>query len=90
MKKEMVITAANRQYAEAYKKQFTSKDMLTALELYKEIVVSYPDSEEAGYSQSQIQNIIHDVVPKEVLYKAQLDMALKYAKHSDEPKTQPV
>ena len=83
MNKEMVITAAGRQYTEAYKKHFASKDLFAALQLYKHVVASYPDSEEAEYSRTQIQNIMRDVVPKDVLYGAQLDMALKYTKDKD-------
>jgi hypothetical protein len=80
MKKEQVITEAGRKYAEAYKKHFSSKDLYGALQSYKEVVTSYPNSQEAEYSRTQIQNIMQDVVPKDVLYAAHLEMALKYVK----------
>ena len=87
MKKETVITEAGRKYSEAYEKQFTSKDLYAALRLYKEVVASYPGSPEAEYSRAQIQNIMREVVPRDVLYEAQLEMALKYAKRNDGPNT---
>ena len=85
MIKTAVPTAAVREYAEAYEKHYAIKDVHAALQIYKGIVVEYPDSKEAEYSRSQIQNIVHNVVPKQVLYDAQLDLALNYANHRDGP-----
>ena len=82
MKNKTVLTEAGRQYAEAYEKHYSGKDLYAALQIYKGVAASYPDSKEAEYSRSQIQNIIRDVVPGDVLYVTQLDMALKYANNA--------
>jgi hypothetical protein len=83
VKKEIVRTPVERQYAEAYELHYTSKDLHSALLFYKEIIASSPDSKEAGYSRSQIQNIIRDVVPRNVLYSTQLNLAMTYVQHED-------
>jgi hypothetical protein len=83
MKKNIVLAESGRQYAEAYEKHYTNKDLYSALQLYKGVMATYPDSKEAEYSRSQILNIVQEVVPRNVLYGAQLDMALDYAKRSD-------
>jgi hypothetical protein len=49
-----------------------------ALEFYKGIVAAHPDTREAGYSQSQIQNIIKEVVPERELFEAQVGMAMAH------------
>ena len=90
MIKETVLTAAGRLYAEAYKEHYETKDSLAALMGYKSIVAEYPDSEEAGYSRSQIQNIMRNVVPKQVLYENQLDLASNYAKRKEPSDTRPI
>jgi hypothetical protein len=78
MKKEMALTATERQYAAAYEAHYTTKDLREALHLYKGIVVEYPDSAEAGYSRAQIQNIAKSVVPEKDLCDAQWDLALSH------------
>ncbi len=80
MEKATILTEAGRYYAEAYEKHYANKDLYAALEMYKKVTAEYPDSKEAEHSRSQILNIIRDVVPKDVLHDAQLDMALNYAK----------
>lgn len=90
MEKETELTEAGRHYAEAYEMHYEMNDYHAALMGYKSIVAEYPDSKEAEYSRSQIQNIVRDVVPKQVLYDAQLDLALSYAKHNDGPDTRTV
>ena len=82
MEKETVLTEAGRYYAEAYEKHYANKDLYAALEMYKKVTDAYPDSKEAEHSRSQILNIIRDVVPKDVLHDAQLEMALNYAKRT--------
>ena len=43
----------------------------------------HPDSKEAGYARSQIQNIVHAVVPEQALTGAQADLALTYIDQGD-------
>ncbi|MBN1758598.1 MAG: hypothetical protein JW863_09785 [Chitinispirillaceae bacterium] len=78
MKKETILTATGRLYAEAYGKHYEAGDLYGALMLYSKIVDEYPEAGEATNSRSQIQNIVHKVVPGEVLYTAQLKLAVEY------------
>ena len=89
MKKVTVLSEAQRHYAEAYRKHYSDKDLHAALQSYKEVVISYPDSKEAGYCRSQIQNIVQMVVPGDELYDARLEMALNYARRKDSLDRQP-
>jgi hypothetical protein len=78
MKNTPPLTASGRLYVEAYAKQYEEEDLHAAVLLYKTIVTEHPDSRDAVNSRSQIQNIIHGVVPAEVLYEAQLKLAEDY------------
>jgi hypothetical protein len=49
-----------------------------ALELYKGIMAAQPNTKEAEYSRTQIQNIVQSVVPKQRLLDAQVELALTY------------
>ena len=66
---------AARQYATAYEIHYAHKNMGEAFKLYKEILTAYPDTKEAGYAKSQIQNIVNAVVPKEESLRVQMDLA---------------
>lgn len=79
MKKETILSEVGRQYAAAYKAQYTTKDLHEALQLYKSVMVEYPDTIEAGYSCAQIQNIANAVIPKQELCDAQCGLALSHA-----------
>jgi len=72
------LTEASRQYAEAHAAQYETKDLREALELYKGILAAHPDSQEAGYSRSQIQNIIKEVIPERELFEAGVGMAVAH------------
>jgi hypothetical protein len=78
MKKKTELTAAGRQYATAYEAHYTTKNLHEALELYNGIMTEYPNTKEAEYSRSQIQNIVNAVVPKQELCDAQLGLALSH------------
>jgi hypothetical protein len=89
LKKEIDITDARRQYREAYEKHYErKKDLHSALEIYKAVVAKYPGTREEEISRHQIVNIMQEVVPKEILYNAQLNLALNYAKCKNKPYTQ--
>ena len=96
MKNTTTLPTSSKHYAEAYEKQYTMKDLHAALLDYKDIVTEYPDTKEAGYSRSQIQNIVRAVVPEEVLQELQLKLALDYTGNNEVPvdgtvgKTSPV
>lgn len=78
MRNDTGLTEANRQYAAAHAAHYETKDLRVALELYRGILAAQPDSKEAGYSRSQIQNIIKDVVPERELFEAEVGMAMAH------------
>ena len=69
------LTEAGKQYAEAYASHYTTKDLHEALELYKAIMAEHPNTKEAEYSRTQIQNIVQSVVPKQRLLDTQVELA---------------
>jgi hypothetical protein len=76
MRNETALTEAGKQYAEAHAAHYTTKDLLEALELYKGVMAAHPNTKEAEYSQTQIENIVKSVVPKQRLLDAQVELAL--------------
>ena len=78
MSNETATTEAGPQYEAAHEMHYTAKNLREALGLYKGILAMHPDSKEAGYARSQIQNIVHSLVPKEVLTDTQAELALSY------------
>jgi hypothetical protein len=76
MRNKTEHTESGKQYAVAYATQYTTKDLHEALNLYRNIMAVHPNTQEAEYSRSQIQNIVNAVVPKQELFDAQVDMAL--------------
>ena len=69
-------TMASRAYDKAHDAHYAIKDLHQALELYKGVMAVYPDTQEAEYSSTQMHNIVKNVVPKEDLLIAQVDLAL--------------
>ena len=69
------LTEAGQQYATAYDAHYTTKDMYKAFKLYGRIIAAHPDTHEAGYSRSQVQNIVNAVVPKQKVMDALVDLA---------------
>ncbi len=78
MRNDTGLTEARRQYAAAHAAHYKTKDLREALEFYKGIVAAHPDTQEAGYSRSQIHNIIKEVVPEQELFEAQVGMAMAH------------
>lgn len=78
MKKDTGISEASRQYEAAHAAHYVTKDLGEALRLYRTIMASYPNTEEAGYSRSQIQNIVKATVPEQELLDAQVGCASSY------------
>jgi hypothetical protein len=75
MTKEAAPTKAGQDYAAAHNMHYKDKDLNAALDLYQGVMAVHPDTPEAGYSQSQIQNIAKSVVPKQELLDAEVAMA---------------
>ncbi len=78
MRNETGVTGAAQQYATAHRCHYETKDLREALDLYESIVAAHPDAPEAGYSRSQIQNIVRAVVPEQELFDAQVNLASAY------------
>ena len=76
MRNETELTEAGKPYAEAYSTHYTTKDLHKAIDLYKNIMAAHPNTKEAEYSRTQIQNIVQSVVPNQKLLEAQLELAL--------------
>ena len=81
MRDDNETTKADRQYEAAYAAHYKTKNLREALELYKGVLADHPDTQEAGYSRSQMQNIVKSVVPEEKLLDAQVKLALTFLKH---------
>lgn len=75
MRESILSTEAVQKYALAYDVQYTTKDLHKAFTLYEDIIAAYPDTQEAGYSRSQVQNIVNAVVPKKKIMDSLLDLA---------------
>ena len=76
MRKKTELTEAVKQYAKAYAVHYTIKNLHKAIDLYKGIMAAHPNTKEAEYSRTQIQNIVQSVVPKQRLLDAQVEVAL--------------
>jgi len=69
------FTEAGQQCATAYDAHYTTKDMYKDFKLYGRIIAAHPDTHEAGYSRSQVQNIVNAVVPKQKVMDALVKLA---------------
>ena len=72
------LTEAGQQYATAYDAHYKTKDVYKAFKLYERIIAAHPDTQEAGYSRSQVQNIVNTVVPKQKVMDALVELALTH------------
>ena len=70
------LTEAGQQYATAYDAHYKTKDVCKAFKLYERIIAAHPDTQEAKYSRSQIQNIVNAVVPKQEIMDALVNLAV--------------
>ena len=83
-----ILTEVGQQYATAYEAHYTTKDMYKAFKLYERIIAAHPDTQEAGYSRSQVQNIVNTVVPKQKVMDALAKLALNHFKQDVPPDVQ--
>jgi hypothetical protein len=81
MRHETVTTEAGREYAAAYAAHYTGRDLPLALQLYKKLMASHPDAQEADYSRTQVQNIVNAVVPEQELLDAEMELAIAHFEH---------
>ena len=73
---EKVMTKAEQDYALAYEEHYTTKNLKEAIGLYRKVIDSYPESQEALFAQQQIANIAASVVSKQDMFDAQVKMVL--------------
>jgi hypothetical protein len=90
MSDDSALTEAAREYAAAYAAHYTERDLAMALELYKKLMASHASAREAGYSRTQVQNIVNGVVPKQELLDAQMELALARLEHPISPDAGPI
>jgi hypothetical protein len=77
MKKQlMVATEAGNLYATAYAAHYGSRETLRALELYMALIAGHPLAPEAGFARTQVENIIHDVVPADDLLAVEIALVV--------------
>lgn len=85
MTTESATSEAGRLYSAAYSAHYASKDLRRALELYWQISVEHPESEEARDARAQIENIVRAVVPEQVLFETQISCALEQFQDDGRP-----
>ena len=78
MSSDIGHTDVGQQYAAASAAHYTKKDLREAFQLYMRIMATHPDSREAGYARSQINNIVNVVVPGQELLDAQVHLVLAH------------
>ena len=70
MEKRKKDTTADQDYSKAHDMHYNKKDLPKALKLYRDIIADYPGTDEAGYSFSQVHNIVKAVLPKQEILDA--------------------
>jgi hypothetical protein len=78
MKNPNAPSPAAKEYEAAYAAHYSQRDLRMALRLYTDLIASHTSTREAGYSRTQIQNIVHTVVPEEGLRDAETQLALAH------------
>lgn len=63
-------------YVAAYKEHYANNHLKEAFNLYRDVIATYPESQEATYSKKQIENIVAAIVSAQEIFDAQINMAL--------------
>jgi hypothetical protein len=90
MSEDNARTEAARAYAAGYAAHYSERDLTMALQLYKKLIASHASAREAGYSRTQVQNIVTAVVPEQELLDAQIELALARLEHQISPDAGPI
>jgi len=90
MSDHTALKEAAREYAAAYAAHYSERDLAKALRLYEKIMASHASAPEAGYSRTQVQNIVHAVVPEQELLDAQIELALARLEHQVSTDAEPL
>jgi len=78
MSDDGALTEVARGYAAAYAAHYSQRDLAMALQLYERLIASHSSAREAGYSRTQVQNIVHAVVSEQELLDAQMELAFAH------------
>jgi hypothetical protein len=84
------VTVADQDYTKAHDMHYKTKDLSKAFKLYRGIMTDYPDTKEAGYSLSQVQNIVKTVVPKQEVMDALVALTLTHFEQDVPPDVESV
>jgi hypothetical protein len=82
MKNDGPNAEAARAYAAAYAAHYSERDLPLALQLYRNLIASHASAREAGYSRTQIQNIVNTLVPAQELLDAHVELALAHVERA--------
>lgn len=72
------LTEPGKQYKTAHDAHYKAKDIPQAFQIYRNIITDHPNTKEAGYSLSQVHNIVNSVVPKQEIMDALVAMTLDH------------
>jgi hypothetical protein len=78
MKNRNNVAVADQNYTKAHDMHYKTKDLPEAFKLYRSIIADYPETKEAGYSLSQVQNIVNSVVPKQEVMDSLVALTLAH------------
>ena len=85
MKNRNNATATDQNYTKAHDMHYKTKDLPRAFKLYRSIIADYPETEEAGYSLSQVKNIMNEVVPKQEVMDTLVALTLAHFEQDVSP-----
>ena len=72
----MIDDGVRTEAARAYAAHYSELELPLSLQLYTDLIASHASAQEAGYSRTQIQNIVNRLVPAQDLPDAQMKLAL--------------
>ena len=78
MKNRNNVAVADQNYTKAHDMHYKTKDLPEAFKLYRSIIADYPETKDAGYSLSQVQNIVNAVVPKQEVMDSLVALTLAH------------
>jgi hypothetical protein len=76
MRNGEVVTEAAHEYSAAYTAHYSQPDLAMALALCQKLIASHASTREAGYSRTQVQNIVNAIVPEDERLGAGTALAL--------------
>jgi hypothetical protein len=85
MKNRNNVTVAGQDYTRAHDMHYKTKDLPKAFKLYGGIIADYPETKEAGYSLTQVQNIVNAVIPKKEVMDALVALTLAHFEQDVSP-----